>query len=116
MEPGDAKLERARHDEFIDERRQGEWFSCSPRLTTHVFRTWKRNNLLPKEHQMEVLALQDRIDHYMAVRQVIGGPPDLVNPSLADPWQGTVLVDLVHAIPLGVPRHTGRGKRKGPRE
>lgn len=108
IEPGDSKLERERHEQFAKGRRQGEWFSCSPRLAQQIFRVWWRNNLLPPQHQAEVLLLQERIDTYLGVREIIGGPPDLVNPSLGEPWHGKVMVDLVYAMPGGVPRHTSR--------
>jgi hypothetical protein len=56
LEPGDAATERRRHEQFRDERRQGEWFACSPALAMHMLATWERNNILPPEHQMRSCA------------------------------------------------------------
>ena len=97
LEPGSPQLERQRHDEFQADRRQGEWFSCSPPLMAHIFKTWERNNALPPEHQIEILRLQDRIDMLMAARRAVGGSFDMINPSLEEGWRGTVLVDLAYA-------------------
>jgi len=93
-------LEAARHRQFHDERRQGEWFSCSPPLVGHVFATWKRHRALPPEDRAEIVALMDRIDILREVRSILGGPPDMVNPSLHEKWSGKVFVDLVYAQPL----------------
>ncbi len=62
LEPGNVKLERVRHEQFATERRQGEWFSCSPHLVRHVFDTWKRHRELPPKHQGEIMMLMDRIE------------------------------------------------------
>lgn len=97
LEPGSPQLERQRHDEFQADRRQGEWFSCSPPLMVHVFKTWERNNALPPEHQIEILRLQDRIDMLMAARRAVGGSFDMINPSLEERWSGKVLLDLAYA-------------------
>lgn len=97
LEPGSPSLERQRHKQFAEDRRQGEWFSCSLNLTTHIFNTWARNNALPPEQQIEVLRLQDRIDALLKARDLIGGAPDMINPSLDEPWEGTVLLDFAYA-------------------
>lgn len=110
LEPGSPNLEKQRHLEFASDRRHGEWFSCSPRLANHIFRTWKRNNALPPEHQIEVLLLQHRIDALMKARDLLGGMPDMVNPSLDEPWKGKVLVDLAFSgwrVSLGKPLRPG---------
>ena len=110
LEPGSPQLERQRHGEFQTDRRQGEWFSCSPPLTAHIFKTWERNNALPPEHQIEILRLQDRIDTLMRARQAIGGSFDMINPSLDERWKGKVLVDLAHSgwrVSIGAPLRPG---------
>jgi len=109
IEPGDSKVEAKRHKQFESDRRQGEWFRCSPALVRHIFDTWKRNNLLPPEDQQAILALHERIQIYQSVNE--SGTFDMVNPSLNEDWRGRVFVDLVHALPNGVPLHIG-GKRK----
>jgi len=96
MEPGSPERERELHEQFKSERRQGEWFSCSPALTKHVLDTWKRNNLLPPEYQAKLLELMDRIHAYRAMRDALGQAPDMVNPSINEPWHGRVFVDLVY--------------------
>lgn len=110
LEPGSPETEARRHREFSSDRRQGEWFACSPRLATHIFATWKRNNALPREHQIEVLLLQDRIDALMEVRRLLGGAPHMVNPAIDEPWRGTVLLDLAYSgwrVSLGRPLRPG---------
>lgn len=98
LEPGSAEVEAVRHREFASDRRQGEWFVCSPRLQKHILETWYRNNALPLEHQFEVIRLQERIDALLRVQQIIGGAADLVNPSLEESWSGrSVLLDLVYS-------------------
>lgn len=97
LEPGSAQLEKRRHIEFQTDRRQGEWFSCSPPLTAHILRTWTRNNALPLEHQIEILRLQDRIKILIATRRAFGGSLDMINPSLHERWKGNVLVDMAYA-------------------
>ena len=97
LEPGSPQLERQRHDEFQTDRRQGEWFSCSPPLTDHIFKTWKRNRMLPLEHQVEILRLQERIEVLTGARQALGGSFDMINPSLDEPWKGTVFLDMAYA-------------------
>ena len=97
LEPGSPQIERQRHDEFQADRRQGEWFSCSPSLTAHILNTWERNNALPIEHQIEILRLQDRIDMLMGARQAVGGAFDMINPSLDERWHGSVMVDLAYS-------------------
>ena len=110
LEPGSPQLEARRHSEFASDRRQGEWFACSPPLAEHIFRTWERNNALPPEHQIEIRLLHDRIDALRAARRLIGGPPDMVNPSIEEPWTGNVLVDLAYAgwrVSIGRPLRPG---------
>lgn len=110
LEPGSPEIEARRHREFSSDRRQGEWFACSPRLTTHIFAIWKRNNALPREHQIEVLLLQDRIDALIKARRLLGGPPQMVNPSIDEPWEGTVLLDLAYSgwrVSVGRPIRPG---------
>lgn len=97
IEPGGSEVEKRRHAEFATDRRSGEWFCCSEALTKHIFRTWYRNNLLPPEQRMEVVWLQERIDAYLKAREILGGVPDMVNPSINDKWTGTVFMDLAYA-------------------
>jgi hypothetical protein len=52
--------------------------------------------VLPREHQYLVLELQDRIKILRATRKVFDGVPDMINPSLNEPWSGKVFIDLVH--------------------
>jgi hypothetical protein len=96
LEPGYAEREGQLHVQFEEERRSGEWFSASPQLMRHVFQTWKRNRMLPPEHQSKVVQLFDRIGVYKLMRQALGGAPDMVNPSLNEEWHGSVFVDLVY--------------------
>ena len=110
LEPGSPEIEARRHSEFSSDRRQGEWFACSPRLASHIFATWERNNALPREHQVEVLILQDRIDALMEARRLLEAPPDMVNPSIDEAWTGTVLLDLAYSgwrVSLGRPIRPG---------
>jgi len=93
LEPGGAELEAQRHREFAEERRQGEWFSCSPKLMNHMFDIWTHYRTLPREHQEKVLALGERVKILRATREVFQGAPDMINPSLNEPWHGTVLID-----------------------
>lgn len=96
MEPGSTKIEQIRHKQFADERRQGEWFVCSPKLIQHAFNTWGKNNLLPKEHQLRILRLSDRVQAYKEARKILGETPAMVNPSLNEEWRsGPVFVDLL---------------------
>jgi hypothetical protein len=101
LEPGSADVEAKRHELFAAERRQGEWFAASPQLCQHVFETWRRNNALPPEHQAKLARLVERIHAYRAMRQALGDAPDMVNPSLNEPWRGKVFVDLVYTRLLG---------------
>jgi hypothetical protein len=100
LEPGSPALEAVRHRQFEAERRQGEWFSCSPALVRHVFDTWKRHRAMPPEDQAEMMALMDRIDILRGVRSMFGGAPDMINPSLNEDWCGNIFVDLVYANPV----------------
>jgi hypothetical protein len=75
--------------QFASERTRGEWFSCSPSLAEHIIQTWVRNNALPREHQVEVMLLQQRIDALLQVREIMGGAPDMVNPSISEPGKVT---------------------------
>ena len=96
LEPGGAEVESQRHAQFASERRQGEWFAASPELCAHVLKTWEHNNALPQEHQAKVARLIERVAAYRAMREALGGAPDMVNPSLNEPWHGKVFIDLVH--------------------
>jgi hypothetical protein len=96
LEPGGSKVERKLHKRFESDRRQGEWFACSPELAKHIFETWSHYKVLPREHQHLVLELQHRIKILRGTRQVFDGAPDMINPSLNEPWAGKVLIDLVH--------------------
>jgi len=96
LEPGGHELEHARHEQFKSDRREGEWFACSPELTEHVFSIWQHYRVLPREHQYKILELLERIKILRAVRQVFDGVPYMVNPSLNEPWTGKVLIDLIH--------------------
>jgi len=96
IEPGSSKIEQIRHKQFAKDRRQGEWFVCSPKLIQHAFTTWGKNNLLPKEHQLRILRLGDRIDAYKQARKILGETPAIVNPSINEEWKsGPVFVDLM---------------------
>lgn len=97
LEPGSAQLEKQRHLKFQTDRRQGEWFSCSPPLTAHILRTWTRNRVLPPEHQIEILRLLERIQILVAARRAVGGSFDMINPSLHEPWKGTILLDMAYS-------------------
>jgi len=100
LEPGSAGLERSRHRQFEADRRQGEWFSASPVLVRHVFDTWKRHRAMHPEDRAEIMALMDRIDILRSVRSVLGGAPDMINPSLNENWYGKIFLDLVYANPV----------------
>jgi hypothetical protein len=97
LEPGGSALEAELHKKFSHLRRQGEWFSCNEELFVHVFRTWYENKMLPPEHQQQMLVLGERSNAYRYMREIIGGAPDTVNPSLEDEWHGTTFVDLVYS-------------------
>lgn len=99
LEPGGSKKENYLHEKFSNERRQGEWFICTKELTKHIFTTWFRNKMLPPEHQMKIMQLADRIGIYSYVHRLMGGKPDLVNPSISEPWkcEKYVFVDLVYS-------------------
>lgn len=97
LEPGGAAIERQRHDRFEADRRSGEWFSASPELCRFVFETWYRNNLLPPKHQEKMAVLAERTGAYRVMREVLGGAPDMVNPSINEPWYGKVFLDLVYS-------------------
>jgi hypothetical protein len=97
LEPGGSTRESELHKKFSHLRRHGEWFSCNEELFLHVFRTWYRNKMLPPEHQQQMLTLGERINVYRYMREIIGGAPDTVNPSLDDEWHGTTFVDLVYS-------------------
>jgi hypothetical protein len=96
LEPGGSDVERMRHKQFGSDRRQGEWFVCSPGMTKHILETWSHYRVLPPEHQYLFLELQERIKILRSVREVFGGVPDMINPSLNEPWFGSVFIDLVH--------------------
>ena len=101
LEPGGSDIERLRHDQFAADRRRGEWFSASPELCRSVFDTWRRNNLLPPRHQEKMAILAERIHAYRAMREHLGGAPDMVNPSINESWHGKVFLDLVYSRILG---------------
>jgi len=105
LEPGSRQVERQRHGQFSQDRRQGEWFVCSPALTRHMWDAWRRHRLLHPEDAAQIAELVlERIPILRGVRETMGGPPDLVNPALDDDWRGKkVFMDLVYANPL-VPR------------
>lgn len=98
LEPGGAKLERDRHRQFGSDRRQGEWFACSPALAQHAIDTWSRYRMLHPDHQREMLRLIERIEILKGVRKLFNGPPAMINPSLNESWEGSWFVDLVHAF------------------
>ena len=95
MEPGSSTLEAKLHQLFKSERRQGEWFSASPTLAQHVCAVWKKNLILPPEHQQKLLAFAEKCRTFAALRAG-GARFDMVNPSLNEPWFGSVLVDLTN--------------------
>jgi Meiotically up-regulated gene 113 len=96
LEPGGSDLERIRHKQFELDRRQGEWFACSPGLTEHIFKIWDHYRVLPHEHQYLVLEFHERIKILRGVRKVFGGTPDMINPSLNESWFGNIFIDLVY--------------------
>ena len=96
LEPGNLTAEQELHRRFQSDRRQGEWFACSPGLTRHVFDTWAHYRILPPEHQVLILQLADRIKILRAVRDVFDSSPDMVNPSLNESWHGKIFIDLYH--------------------
>lgn len=96
LEPGGAAVERARHKQFARDRRQGEWFVCSPTLAEHAWNTWGKNNLLPAEHQARMARLLDRIHIYRHVREIVGKTPEMINPSINEEWRDSTFVDLVN--------------------
>ncbi|HDU5814323.1 TPA: GIY-YIG nuclease family protein [Klebsiella aerogenes] len=99
LEPGGSEKENYLHEKFSNERRQGEWFICTKELTKHIFTTWFRNKMLPPEHQIKLMQLAERIGIYSHVYSLMGGRPDLVNPSISEPWECEkyVFVDLVYS-------------------
>ena len=97
LEPGGTDIECLRHDQFAADRRSGEWFSASPQLCQFVFDTWRRNNLLPPEHQKRMATVAERISAYRVMREALGGTPDMVNPSINESWHGKVFLDLVYS-------------------
>jgi hypothetical protein len=44
-----------------------------------------------------MLRLPDRIHAYRVARHALGSAPDMVNPSINEPWRGKVFVDLVYS-------------------
>jgi hypothetical protein len=95
LQPGDAVAEAALHELFKEERWQGEWFAASPRLCAHVMATWRKYRILPPEHQQRLLRFAKRSSIYAGLRG--GGYSfDMINPSINEPWHGSVLVDLVY--------------------
>lgn len=96
LEPGSHAIERARHKQFASERRQGEWFVCSPELSRHAWDTWRKNNLLPPEHQARMLRFAERLGQYREIWKIVGEKPNMVNPSINEKWHGPVFVDLVN--------------------
>jgi len=97
LEPGGSSREKELHQLFSSERRQGEWFSCTPKIVQHIFQTWFLNKMLPPEHQKKIIELKYRIRDYSAAREIMGKPFDTINPSLHDEWHGTVFVDLIYS-------------------
>lgn len=95
LQPGSAKMEMETHQLFSSDRRQGEWFAASPQLCKHVLETWGRNRVLPPEHQQKLLAFSERSRIYAGLRRA-GKHFDMINPSLNEPWHGSVFVDLVY--------------------
>jgi hypothetical protein len=95
LEPGDASIEAERHRQFSSDRRQGEWFAASPRLCQHVHETWRRNRILPPDHQQKIVSFFERSGIYASLRSA-GCKFDMINPSLEEPWFGSVFIDLVH--------------------
>jgi hypothetical protein len=95
MEPGSAELESSLHRLFHDERRQGEWFAASPRLAQHVYSVWEKNLILPPEHQQKLLAFAEKSRIFAGLRTG-GARFDMVNPSINEPWTGSVLIDLTN--------------------
>ncbi len=97
LEPGGSERESELHKEFASLRRHGEWFSCSTKLTKHIYRTLFENKMLPRKYQHEVLKLAHRIQDYRQIRKFLGCTPDTVNPALDDEWHGTTMIDLVYS-------------------
>lgn len=97
LQPGDSKVEAKLHEKFKIDRRQGEWFVCSPQLFKHIMRTWYRYRILPREHQHLVMQLMEKSRIYGALRESLGHSPDMINPSINEDWHGFVLLDLVYS-------------------
>ncbi len=93
LEPGGTDVERQRHEQFVSDRRYGEWFAASPRLVNHVMDIWGHYRILPPEHMNAVMRHLERTLILRGARHVLGGPPDMINPSLEEPWHGSVLID-----------------------
>lgn len=53
--------------------------------------------MLPPKHQHKLLEITDRVRAYRQMREIIGGTPDTVPPSLHEDWYGTTFVDLVYS-------------------
>lgn len=96
LEPGHSQRESELHKIFSSERRQGEWFVCTPKLFEHLKAVQTKNSILPPKHRYKLENLIERAHIYSAVRDVFSGAPDIVNPSLDEPWSGSVFVDLVN--------------------
>ncbi|MGF1685060.1 GIY-YIG nuclease family protein, partial [Photobacterium minamisatsumaniensis] len=96
LEPGHSKKESELHKLFSKERRQGEWFVCTPKLFEHLKEVLTKNTMLPPEHRCKLENVIERAYIYSSVRDVFGGAPDIVNPSLDEDWSGSVFVDLVN--------------------
>ena len=100
MEPGSSMIEAELHQRFQSERRQGEWFAASPALSRHVYAVWQKNLLLPPEHQQKLVAFANK-SRMLAEVRAAGFNFDMVNPSLNEPWVGSVFVDLTNPNIVG---------------
>lgn len=60
MKPGSSEIESKLHRLFQSDRRQGEWFAASPSLSQHVYDVWKKNLILPPEHQKKLLTFAEK--------------------------------------------------------
>ncbi len=98
LEPGGIEREQKLHKLFESERRQGEWFVCTPKLTRHIRDTHLKNKMLPPKHVHKLQNLVSRASIYHALKKNMGIEPDLVNPALDEEWDSAdyVFLDLVN--------------------
>ncbi|MFT4529569.1 MAG: hypothetical protein ACJAYO_000254 [Thalassolituus oleivorans] len=98
LEPGDSTREREIHKKFSSCRRQGEWFVLTAPLLEHIRSIFFKYKALPPGHLEKVRSVFTRAVLFNKVRDFLGHPPELVNPSLEEDWSdvSSVLIDLVY--------------------